>query len=100
MREISRFLQTTTFEPLATFEGGTLQLIRTTLGEESPLTLFLFPRRGVTSQGVDEILVPGEPENRAYEERSAYGIPLPEATAERLRKVGRRFEIEPPSDLT
>ena len=51
-------------------------------------------------EGVDEILVPGEPENRAYEERSAYGIPLPEATAERLREVGRRFKIETPSDLT
>ena len=28
-----------------------------TLGEESPLTLFLLPRRGATSQGIDEILV-------------------------------------------
>ena len=50
-------------------------------------------------EGVDEILVPGEPENRAYEERVANGIPLPEATVERLRKVGRRFEIEIPPDL-
>jgi len=37
VREIQRFLHTTTFEPLDVFEDDALQLIRTTLGEKSPL---------------------------------------------------------------
>lgn len=51
-------------------------------------------------KGVDEILVPGEPENRAREERAANGIPLPEATIQRLCEVGRRFDLSVPAELS
>jgi uncharacterized oxidoreductase len=39
------------------------------------------------AEGVDEILVPGEPEWRARAERSEGGVPLPEKTWERIREV-------------
>ena len=37
--------------------------------------------------GVDEVLVPGEPERRSKAERERNGIPLPEKTWERLRET-------------
>jgi LDH2 family malate/lactate/ureidoglycolate dehydrogenase len=51
------------------------------------------------ADGVDEIFVPGEPEDRTYEERVRDGIPLPTGTVENLRKVAQRFEVRPPPGL-
>jgi LDH2 family malate/lactate/ureidoglycolate dehydrogenase len=48
------------------------------------------------ADGFDEIFVPGEPEWRTYEERTRSGVPLPEKTADNLRKVGERFDIKLP----
>ena len=48
------------------------------------------------AEGFDEIFVPGEPEWRTYEERTKNGVPLPEKTADNLRKVGERFDIKLP----
>ena len=51
------------------------------------------------AEGIDEILVPGEPEDKVYEERSRNGIPLPEGTIRNLRSVAERFEVELPPGL-
>ncbi len=45
------------------------------------------------AEGTDEIFMPGEPEQRVYEQRTAEGIPLPAGTMERLRAVSNRFDI-------
>ena len=37
------------------------------------------------AEGVSEVLVPGEPEDRSAEERGRHGIPLPAGTVENLR---------------
>jgi len=51
------------------------------------------------AKGFSEIFVPGEPEWRAYDERSKSGVPLPEKTAHNLRSVAERFNIELPAGL-
>jgi LDH2 family malate/lactate/ureidoglycolate dehydrogenase len=51
------------------------------------------------TKGTEEILVPGEPENRVYEERFRNGIPLPKGTVENLRSVAKRFEVPLPAGL-
>lgn len=53
------------------------------------------PRAG----GFEEILVPGEPEDRVYEERLRNGIPLPRGTIENLRRVAGRFGVKLPAGL-
>jgi LDH2 family malate/lactate/ureidoglycolate dehydrogenase len=45
--------------------------------------------------GFDEVLVPGEPEERAARERAA-GIPLPPFIWHGLRAAGERVGVEPP----
>lgn len=50
-------------------------------------------------EGVDEILVPGEPEDRVYEDRIRNGIPLPPGTVEKLRVAAERFKLKLPSGL-
>ena len=52
-----------------------------------------------TVEGVDEVLVPGEPENKVSEERTRNGIPLPPGTAQKLRDVAQRFDIPLPAGL-
>jgi LDH2 family malate/lactate/ureidoglycolate dehydrogenase len=52
-----------------------------------------------TADGVNEIFVPGEPEDRTREERSRLGVPLPEGTVRNLRKVAERFGIKLPPGL-
>lgn len=49
------------------------------------------------AEGFTEILVPGEPEDRAYDERIRNGIPLPEGTVRRLREVAERLGIPFPA---
>jgi LDH2 family malate/lactate/ureidoglycolate dehydrogenase len=51
------------------------------------------------ADGIDEILVPGEPEDKAYDERVQYGIPLPEGTVRKLRQAAERFGLELPAGL-
>jgi len=46
------------------------------------------------AEGVDEIFVPGELEDRCYDERIQHGIPIPERTIRNLRRVAERFEVE------
>ncbi len=48
------------------------------------------------AEGVSEILVPGEPENRTYDDRSRNGIPLPEGTIVRLRRVAEKLDVRFP----
>jgi ureidoglycolate dehydrogenase (NAD+) len=47
------------------------------------------------AEGVSEIFVPGELEDRSYEDRVQHGIPLPKSTLSNLRAVAEKLEIEP-----
>jgi LDH2 family malate/lactate/ureidoglycolate dehydrogenase len=49
--------------------------------------------------GVDEIMVPGEPELRVLAERQANGIPLPEGTVRNLRQVAAKLDVPLPAEL-
>jgi ureidoglycolate dehydrogenase (NAD+) len=49
------------------------------------------------TDGVTEVLVPGEPEDRTAEERRRKGIPLPPGTIENLRSVAARFRVPLPA---
>jgi LDH2 family malate/lactate/ureidoglycolate dehydrogenase len=51
------------------------------------------------AEGVSEILVPGEPEERSREERRRRGVPLPAGTAANLRSVAARFRVPLPAGL-
>lgn len=51
------------------------------------------------AEGFSEIFVPGEPEERAFDDRSRNGIPLPEGTIRNLRSVAERFSIRLPPGL-
>lgn len=46
--------------------------------------------------GVDEVLVPGEPQDRMEKERRATGIPLPVAVYESLEELGRDVGVASP----
>ncbi len=48
------------------------------------------------ADGVEELFVPGEPEDRVYQERIKHGIPLPPGTIDKLREVADRFGLEMP----
>ncbi len=51
------------------------------------------------AEGVDEVMVPGEPEDRTYGDRIENGIPLPQGTAANLRSIASRFDVPLPSGL-
>ena len=51
------------------------------------------------AEGVEEILVPGEPEASTYRDRVRNGIPLPEGTVRNLHAVAERLEIDLPFEL-
>jgi LDH2 family malate/lactate/ureidoglycolate dehydrogenase len=51
------------------------------------------------ADGFDEVLVPGEPEDRTYEQRVRDGIPLPHGTVRNLQEVAAKLEIEMPAEL-
>jgi len=56
--------------------------------------------KGLPKQpGVDEILIPGEPEDRVHAQRKAEGIPLPAGTFARLQEVAVKFGVEMPPTL-
>jgi LDH2 family malate/lactate/ureidoglycolate dehydrogenase len=45
---------------------------------------------------VDEILLPGEPEERTFLERLTGGIPIPEPTVKSLMTLGERMGVKFP----
>tara|TARA_B100000029_G_scaffold389840_1_gene386332 strand:- start:30018 stop:31064 length:1047 start_codon:yes stop_codon:yes gene_type:complete len=47
-------------------------------------------------EGIDELFVPGEPEERVLKERLKTGIPLPAATRQKLSEVAKRYEVKVP----
>ncbi|MCY3772353.1 MAG: Ldh family oxidoreductase [Gemmatimonadetes bacterium] len=47
-------------------------------------------------EGVDELFVPGEPEERVYRDRIENGIPLPPGTREKLNEVAVKFSLQVP----
>lgn len=49
-----------------------------------------------TMQGVDEILMPGEPEERAYKQRSESGVYIEEATWGRLKDLAQARNVSVP----
>jgi ureidoglycolate dehydrogenase (NAD+) len=51
------------------------------------------------AEGVTEVLVPGEPEDRMAEERGRKGVPLPPGTIDNLRAVASRFHVPLPAGL-
>ena len=51
------------------------------------------------ADGVDEIFVPGEPEDYCHDERAQDGIPLPDGTVRKLRQMAERFNVALPSGL-
>ena len=52
-----------------------------------------------TADGFDEVLMPGEPEQRTLTERTANGIPIPPGTADKLREAAKRFNLDLPEGL-
>jgi LDH2 family malate/lactate/ureidoglycolate dehydrogenase len=50
--------------------------------------------------GVNEILIPGEPEVRARELREREGIPLPDAVWRDLAQASDRFGVPLPEDVS
>lgn len=51
------------------------------------------------AEGVQEILLPGEPEDNVHDDRVRHGIPLPKGTVRNLRSTAERFGIQLPSGL-
>lgn len=51
------------------------------------------------ADGFDEILMPGEPENKTLAERTANGIPIPPGTADKLREAAKRLKLAIPKGL-
>jgi LDH2 family malate/lactate/ureidoglycolate dehydrogenase len=49
--------------------------------------------------GVERVLVPGDPEARARDERTRRGIPLDEKTIEQLRELGASLGLEMPGPI-
>jgi ureidoglycolate dehydrogenase (NAD+) len=52
-----------------------------------------------TADGFDEVLVPGEPEDRTYDDRVQNGIPIPDGTARNLVEVAEKLDIPVPEWL-
>lgn len=48
------------------------------------------------ADGHDEILMPGEPEQRTFLDRSTNGIPLPPGTVEKLQETAQRLNLTSP----
>jgi ureidoglycolate dehydrogenase (NAD+) len=51
------------------------------------------------ADGFDEVLVPGEPEDRTHDERVRDGIPLPGGTVSNLQEVAAKLGIDLPPEL-
>lgn len=57
-------------------------------------------RQSAPAAGYTEVLVPGDPERRAFAERSKNGIELNDAIWESTMKVAKRFGVEEPRTLS
>jgi ureidoglycolate dehydrogenase (NAD+) len=51
-----------------------------------------------TVDGVDEVMVPGDPQQRTFEQRSAEGIPMPPGTWDKIVASAERFSLELPTE--
>jgi LDH2 family malate/lactate/ureidoglycolate dehydrogenase len=51
------------------------------------------------AEGFDEVLVPGEPEDRTYAARKRDGIPLPDGTLRNLQQVATELDVALPGEL-
>lgn len=51
------------------------------------------------AEGVEEIMLPGEPEERSMKERLKKGIPIDPNTLQRLRELGERLSVSFPEPL-
>jgi LDH2 family malate/lactate/ureidoglycolate dehydrogenase len=51
------------------------------------------------AEGFKEIMVPGEPEEKTFDDRSKNGIPLPEGTIRNLKEIAGRFGVKLPAGL-
>jgi ureidoglycolate dehydrogenase (NAD+) len=51
------------------------------------------------AEGFQDVLVPGEPEDRVHAERGMQGIPLPPGTVAKLRAMAQRFGVALPPGL-
>jgi uncharacterized oxidoreductase len=58
--------------------------------------LAAFVRETPRADGVDAILLPGDPERRMLAERSKNGIPIPDAHWARFVEIAGRYGVEPP----
>ncbi len=56
-------------------------------------------KRAPCAPGVDEILVPGEPEVKMRERRAREGIPIPDATWKELCVLAERFSVSLPQPV-
>ena len=50
-------------------------------------------RRQPPADGVEAILIPGDPERMSRDRRGREGVPIPEAVVEELRAVGERYGV-------
>jgi hydroxycarboxylate dehydrogenase B len=55
-----------------------------------------FVRGTPRAEGVEAILLPGDPERKVLADRSAHGIPIPDAHWARLVDLAKRLGVEPP----
>ena len=76
-------LDPATFRPAADYEAAAADLIRRT-------------HATTPAAGVDQVLVPGEPERRSRAARLASGIPIPEATWQAIGEVAQRYQVPLP----
>jgi len=51
------------------------------------------------ADGFDEIFVPGELEDRCYDERMKNGIPLPDGTIQNLKSISQKLDVALPDGL-
>lgn len=56
-------------------------------------------KRAPCAPGVDEILIPGEPEVKMRERRTREGVAIPDATWQELSALGERFAVPVPRPL-
>ena len=52
-----------------------------------------------TAEGHEEVLMPGEPESRASQQRQRWGVPLQADVVEALKEEGRRIGVEFPGPM-
>jgi len=58
------------------------------------LEFYDFIKAKPPAEGVDEVLLPGEPEKISRQDRMSHGIPVDEETISQLLEIGSRFSLE------